>query len=350
MRWPTPRSGRSGSRSPTRRWTTCATGWPAPAGRTSCPASAGAAACRSATCKELAGYWRDGYDWRAAGGPAQPVPAVHHRDRRADHPLPARPLARARRPAADPHPRLARLDRGVPGRRSARSPTRAPTAATRPTRSTWSPLPARLRLLDAGPRAGMGDDPDRQGLGGADGPPRLRALRRPGRRHRRGRHRDAGPASTPTTWSASTSTATLWPLPPSPCDPARGRPGSPRPSIGPAWSGCASPQADGARLPPAADDPAPDAGLRPDRLAGRPAGLDRREVQGVDRPAGRPARGRRRPRPAADQRQPLLVHRHRRIGRPVPLRGRPRRRLAGPPRTSPRAGPCSPPATTWSGA
>ena len=58
------RSGRSASRSPRPTSTTCATGWPAPAGPTSCPASAGAAACRSSYLKELAEYWRTAYDWR----------------------------------------------------------------------------------------------------------------------------------------------------------------------------------------------------------------------------------------------------------------------------------------------
>ena len=47
---------------------------------------------------------------------------------------------------------------------------------------------------------------DRPGLGRADAPPRLRALRRAGRRHRRVRLARAGPASTPSTSSASTST------------------------------------------------------------------------------------------------------------------------------------------------
>ena len=60
-----------------------------------------------------------------------------------------------------------------------------------------------------------------------------------------------------------------------------------------------------------------------------PARLDRREVQGVDRPGGRAARGRRRPRPPADQRQRLLVHGHRRlVGQPL-LRDGPRPERVG---------------------
>ena len=42
-------------------------------------------------------------------------------------------------------------------------------------------------------------------------------------------------------------------------------------------------RADGLRLQRDPGDPAADPGLRADRLAGRAAGLDRREVQGVDR-------------------------------------------------------------------
>ena len=78
-------------------------------------------------------------------------------------------------------------------------------------------------------------------------------------------------------------------------------------------------------------DPPADARLLPGRLAGRPACVDRREVQGVDQP-GRPASGRRRrPRPVADQRQHLLVHRHRWLLGPVLLRGGPQpTRLADP--------------------
>ncbi len=66
-------------------------------------------------------------------------------------------------------------------------------------------------------------------------------------------------------------------------------------------------------------DPAADAGLRADRLAGRPTGLDRGEVQGVDR-LGEGARGRGQPRPHADRGLDLLADRDRRIERPAVLR------------------------------
>ena len=42
--------------------------------------------------KELAEYWRTRLRLAGPGGAAQPVPAVHHRDRRPAHPLPARPV------------------------------------------------------------------------------------------------------------------------------------------------------------------------------------------------------------------------------------------------------------------
>ena len=58
---------------------------------------------------ELAEYWRTGYDWRAPGGAAQPVPAVHHRDRRPADSLPACPVRAARREAAADHARLPEL-------------------------------------------------------------------------------------------------------------------------------------------------------------------------------------------------------------------------------------------------
>ena len=74
-----------------------------------------------------------------------------------------------------------------------------------------------------------------------------------------------------------------------------------------------------ARLPAHPGHPAPDPGLCPQRLAGGPAGLDRGEVQGVDRPRVRAARRRRRPGPAAYRRQ-RLVHRGGRVLGPRHLR------------------------------
>ena len=82
--------------------------------------------------RELAEYWRDGFDWRAQEARLNSYPAVHHRDRRPEDPLPAR-----KSPEPDAPPLL--LIHGWPGSlveflmSSARSPTRARTVATRPT-------------------------------------------------------------------------------------------------------------------------------------------------------------------------------------------------------------------------
>ena len=45
--------------------------------------------------KELAEHWRTSYDWREWEAQAQRASSVHDGDRRADDPLPARPLARS---------------------------------------------------------------------------------------------------------------------------------------------------------------------------------------------------------------------------------------------------------------
>ena len=121
---------------PTPTSTTCATGCAAPAGPRPRRSTTGRRASRSPTCRSCARYWADGLRLAGRRGPAERVRAVPHRDRRARHPLPPRPLARARRAAARHHPRLAGLGRRVPQRdRAAHRPGRA-TAATPPTRST----------------------------------------------------------------------------------------------------------------------------------------------------------------------------------------------------------------------
>jgi hypothetical protein len=77
------------------------------------------------------------------GGQAQPLPPVHHHHRRPNHPLRPPPLARARRPGADPDPRLAQHLPGIPGPgRPLTNPE--PTGPRPPTPSTWSspPCPA----------------------------------------------------------------------------------------------------------------------------------------------------------------------------------------------------------------
>ena len=88
----------------------------------------------------------------------------------------------AGRVAAHRHPRVARLDRRVPRRDR---PAVGPAGARgRPRRRVPRRVPVdpRLRLLRTHHRAGMGPAPDRRGVGHAHGRPRLRALRRAGRR------------------------------------------------------------------------------------------------------------------------------------------------------------------------
>ena len=127
-------------------------------------------------------------------GEAERAAAVHDRDRRGGHPLHPREVAARERAAADHDARLARL-----GHRAARDrrPAHRPDRARRTRRGRVRPraaVPARLRLLRRAGRARLERRPRRAGLGGADAPPRLHPLRRPGRR--RGRR------SSPTRWAA----------------------------------------------------------------------------------------------------------------------------------------------------
>jgi hypothetical protein len=115
-------------------------------------------------------------------GGAQRAAAVYDRDRRGGHPLHPRQVAARERVAADHDAWLARL-----GDRVARD--RRP--ADRPDRLRWHPrgrIPpgaavlARLRLLGRADRARLGLRPHRTRVGGADAPPRLHPLCRPGSR------------------------------------------------------------------------------------------------------------------------------------------------------------------------
>ena len=62
-----------------------------------------------ATMQALARYWMTEYDWRKCEAKLNSVPAVHHRDRRAGHPLRPRSLQARGRAAARRLPRMARL-------------------------------------------------------------------------------------------------------------------------------------------------------------------------------------------------------------------------------------------------
>ena len=159
-RW---KSSGSTSRSPT--WTTCVAGWRPPAGPASCQRRLGPrrAAGLPAGARRVLGHR---LRLAGRGGAAQPVPPVHHRDRRRSsihflHVRSPEPDATA----ADAHPRLARLVRGVPRRhRPAHRPARA---RRRPGRRVppGDPVAARLRLLRpaAGHRLGRWRGSPRRG-------------------------------------------------------------------------------------------------------------------------------------------------------------------------------------------
>ena len=149
-----------------------------------------------ATIQELARYWTTEYDWRKCRGEAERAPAIQDRDRRPRHPLHPRQVAPREPAAADHDARLARLDhRAARGR----GPAHGPDCAWRTRRGRVRPraaVPARLRLLGRADGGRLGSRPRRAGLGGADAPPRLHPLRRPGRRRGRLRHRRDGPPGT----------------------------------------------------------------------------------------------------------------------------------------------------------
>ena len=115
-----------------------ATGCAAPAGPSPRRSTTGRRASRSPTCRSCAATGPTSYDWRAAEARLNALPAVPHRDRRARHPLPARPLARTPTRCRSSSPTAGPVRSSSSTRSSARSPTRRRTAATPPTRSTSS--------------------------------------------------------------------------------------------------------------------------------------------------------------------------------------------------------------------
>ena len=157
-----------------------------PAGRSRRRSTTGRRACRWPTCRSCARTGPTSYDWRRARGRAQRLrPATLHatRRRRPRHPLPARPLAASPAPCRSCSPTAGRARSSSSSRSSARSPTPRPTAAT--------PADAFHVVCPSLPGYGFSDKPTahrlgrrahRRRVGGADGPARLRPLRRPGRR------------------------------------------------------------------------------------------------------------------------------------------------------------------------
>ena len=121
-------------------------------------------------------------------GEAQRPAELHHRDRRARHPLHPRPLPARGRAAADRHARVARLDhRAAEDHRAAHEPD-GPRRERRGRVPSGDPVAAGPRVLGQADRDRVGSRPHRAGLGGADEAPRLRPVRRAGRRLGRGRH------------------------------------------------------------------------------------------------------------------------------------------------------------------
>ncbi|CAA9395306.1 MAG: Epoxide hydrolase, partial [uncultured Pseudonocardia sp.] len=242
----------------------------------------------------------------ALRGRAQRAAAVHHPARRRRRRLvpgapPARPLPAPGRPAAAAHPRLARLGRGVPRpARRAHRPTR-PARRLPPRRA----LAAGLRVQRQAEDGRVGRRADRDGLGAADGPPGLRALRRPRRRLGRRHHLGAGdghagqrrrhPPHAPDRAAPPGGVG-------APADEGRGGgPGRP-----------AHRRDLPHRLLRDPGHPAADPRLRARRLARGAVPVDRREVLGLDR-LGRAAGERDRARPDARRRHALLAARHRRV-------------------------------------
>ena len=232
---------------------------------------------------------RRSYDWRATEARLNAFPqfrteldglGIHFLHVRSPEPD-ALPLVH--------HPRLAGLGRRVPqGHRPAHR-SRSRTAAT--------PADAFHVVCPSLPGYGFSDQPahagwrrraHRRGVGRADGPARLRPLRRAGRRLGLERHHDASAQQRPRARRRH--------------PPQHGRSRSPTASMGdPTEQRAArrSPrsthyQAAGVGLLDAAVDPAADARLRARRLARRPGRVDRREVLGLDR-LRRPPRERRSP-------------------------------------------------------
>ena len=168
------------------------TGWPVPAGPTSCPAPAGRTASRSTAYGSWPTTGATGYDWRAHEARLNAFPQftteidgqnIHFLHVRSPEPG---------RAAADHHARLAELGRGVP--RDHRPADRPGRARRRPGRRVPRGAPSLPGFAFSGPTPDrLGTCRHRAGLGGADAPPRVRALRRAGRRLGLDRHAGAGP-------------------------------------------------------------------------------------------------------------------------------------------------------------
>ena len=280
----------------------------------------------TAYARQLADHWTGVVRLAGPGGRAQRVPAVHGRDRRADgstsstcgRPSPARrpcscctaTRARSSRrsrmigPLVDPVAHGGRAEDAfhvvvpsLPGFGFS-------TPVTAPAGRSASPPSAFDRIMQAlgYERYGVQRRRHRRRRGRAAVHPGRRSGHRLAGRHRSRRDRDRVHAADR--------------------PPDRGGEGAAR--------GAEGGPGRGLRLHRGPDDPPAVDRLRADRLAGHAADLDRREVQGMDRPAKDAARGRGRPRPAADAGERLLVRQGRRRRRELPVRGGARRGRVGP--------------------
>ena len=150
---------------------------PHPLARRARPATS-TTASSSRTSDRSYDYWRNGYDWRATEARINAHPQftteidgqnVHFLHVRSPEPN-ALPLILTH---GWPGSILEFLDVDRPAHRPA-GPRRRPGRRVPPRH----PVDARLRLLRPDPRARLEPLPDRRGVGRADAPPRLRALRR----------------------------------------------------------------------------------------------------------------------------------------------------------------------------
>ena len=130
--------------------------------------------------KDICHYWAEDIRLAPARSAPQSLCAVHDRDRRARYSLPARPLAASGSDAADHHPWLAGLDRRISqGDRAADRSDRAWRQRRRRV-SRRLPVIARLWLFGQAGNHRLGRRSHCVQLGGADGSPWIRALRRAG--------------------------------------------------------------------------------------------------------------------------------------------------------------------------
>ena len=253
-------------------------------------------------------------------GETERAAAVHDRDRRGRDPLHPRQVAARERVAADHDAWLARLGHRAAGDRR---PADRPDRSRRHPRGRIPPgaaVTARLRVLRRAGRARLGRQPHRTRVGGADAPPRLHPLRRPGRRRGCPRHGPDGPPGG----------RGFGRLPPEPAHGGARNRRSPAQGIRTGTrSGRGGRDVQGGRLRllPRDGNAAADDQLRPAGFTRRAGGLVARPrhgqlLQDLPRVRRRRARGQSHPGQHRRQHHAVLADRHRSVGGPVVLGGR----------------------------